>query len=114
MDIALLTDLIKDDRGNYYVAVDQLAEQLTLVNALLERSYRTVLEFNEDFRRTYAEYDGQYIGKIAADDLRHDIVFAMKEDEPSRIYTLEDVTQHYRVSFIDTIEFYRYPNADRK
>lgn len=109
MDIALGTDIIKDDRGNYYVAVQKTGEELVLVNALLDRSYRTVLEFTSEFREQFAQYEGQYLGKVAADALRHDIVFAMKDGDPSRMYALDDVARQYRVVFVDTIEFYRHP-----
>lgn len=50
--------------SEYYTAVYKTDKQLTLVNAMLERSYNEVLEFNEDFKRKYAEYEHQYIGKI--------------------------------------------------
>ena len=109
MEIELLTDLIKDERGNYYTAVRKDTDEVTLVNALVERSYRRMLRMTEAFQEEYAAYDGQWIGKIAADDLRHDIVFAMKEDGAGRLYTLEDVMSRYRVHFIDTVEFYRSP-----
>jgi hypothetical protein len=35
LNIALVKDLIKDDRGNYYGAVQKEGTQLTLVNALV-------------------------------------------------------------------------------
>jgi len=111
MDIALLTDIVKDERGNYYVAVHKDENALTLVNALLERSYRTVLSFDDDFRRKFAEYEGRYLGAVAADALRHDIVFASSGAGRGRVVPLADVEAAYRVEFIDTIEFYRHPRA---
>ncbi|PZE21684.1 hypothetical protein [Paenibacillus xerothermodurans] len=113
MDIRLLTDLIKDERGNYYVAVAKEGTQLTLVNALVERSYQTLLEFNEDFAKAYAEYDHQFIGKITTDILRHDVVFAQNERGDSRLYDLETISRTYQLTFIDSIEFYRHPRAAR-
>lgn len=111
MDIELLKDLIRDERGNYYAAVHKEGDELTLVHALLERSYREVLAFTDEFRTKFAGYEGQFIGKIAADALRHDIVFASRADGEGRMYELESVAAHYRISFIDTIEFYRHPRA---
>ncbi|WP_340009360.1 hypothetical protein MHH52_14240 [Paenibacillus sp. FSL K6-0276] len=40
MNVELYKDLIKDERGNYYVAVQKEGNELTLVNAMFERSYR--------------------------------------------------------------------------
>jgi hypothetical protein len=64
LNIELYKDLIKDDRGNYYAAVHKEARQLTLVNAAVERSYRVLLEFTDEFKQKYAEYEHQFIGKI--------------------------------------------------
>lgn len=113
MNIELFTDLIKDERGNYYTAVYKTDKELTLVNAMLERSYDEVLEFNEDFKRKYAEYEHQYIGKIIMDTLRHDVVFALNENGHGRLYLLDEVTSEYQVTFIDMIEFYRNPRTGR-
>ncbi|GGF80754.1 hypothetical protein GCM10010912_27370 [Paenibacillus albidus] len=111
MNIELFTDLIKDDRGNYYVAVQKEDKELTLVNALLERSYVELLEFNEDFKKKYTEYEHQFIGRIAMDKVRHDVVYALKEDGHGRLYELGEVIRLYRVTFIDMIEFYRNPRT---
>jgi hypothetical protein len=111
MNIDLFTDLIKDDRGNYYVAVNKNDKELTLVNAAVERSYDALLEFTEDFKKKYAEYEHQYIGKIAMDTLRHDVVFAKRDDGHGREYELETVQGSYQVVFIDMIEFYRNPRT---
>jgi hypothetical protein len=111
LNVELLKDLIKDDRGNYYVAVHKDDRKLTLVNALVERSYRVLLEFNDAFHKRYAEYERQFIGRMATDDLRHDVVFALKEDGNGRMYDLEAVEAQFRVTFIDMIEFYRHPQA---
>ncbi|MBT2287598.1 hypothetical protein J7E73_00310 [Paenibacillus albidus] len=113
MKIELFTDLIKDDRGNYYVAVQKEDNELTLVNALLERSYVELLEFNEDFKKKYTEYEHQFIGRIAMDKVRHDVVYALKEDGHGRLYELEEVIRLHRVTFIDMIEFYRNPRTVR-
>jgi hypothetical protein len=111
LNIELLKDLIKDDRGNYYTAIHKEGRELTLVNALVERSYRDVLIDTEHFRKKYAEYEGQFIGKVATDMLRHDVVFAMTADGDDRMYELQDVAVQYRVTFVDTIEFYRNPRT---
>jgi hypothetical protein len=113
LNVELLEDLIKDDRGNYYVAVHQEDQQLTLVNALVERSYRELLEFTGDFKKRHAEYEHQFIGKMAMDDLRHDLVFACKADGQGRLYELQAVEAQFRVTFIDMIEFYRHPRTGR-
>jgi NMD protein affecting ribosome stability and mRNA decay len=109
MNVELYKDLIKDERGNYYVAVQQEGHELTLVNAMLERSYQDLWEFNEDFNKKYAEYENQFIGKMILDKLRHDIVFASKEDGHGQMHDLAAVIGAYKVTFIDMIEFYRNP-----
>ncbi|OBZ12662.1 MULTISPECIES: hypothetical protein [Bacillales] len=113
MDIELFSDLIKDERGNYYVAVYKEQMELTLVNALVERSYVDILAFNEEFKQKFAEYENHYIGKIVTDQLRHDIVFASKADGHGRMHDLAEVMLRYKVSFIDVIEFYRNPRMGR-
>ncbi|KIL35064.1 hypothetical protein SD71_15510 [Cohnella kolymensis] len=113
MEIELLKDLIKDERGNYYTVVHRDGTEITLVNALAERSYAELLEFTDEFKKKYAEYEHQFIGKIAMDVLRHDIVFALKEDGHGRIHPLDAVMQQFRVTFVDMIEFYRNPQAWR-
>lgn len=113
MHIELLKDLIKDDRGNYYIAIQQNEGSLTLVNAAVERSYQAQLEFTDAFKRTYADYEHQFIGKIAMDTLRHDVVFALKEDGYGRMYDLQSVVAHYQVKFVDMIEFYRHPRKEK-
>ncbi|WP_419875868.1 hypothetical protein [Candidatus Pristimantibacillus sp. PTI5] len=113
MNVELLKDLIKDDRGNYYAAVHKEGNDLTLVNAMLERSYEDLLEFNEEFKQKYAEYEHQFIGKIIMDKVRHDVVFASKEDGHGRMHDLGKVMSEYRVTFIDMIEFYRNPRTGR-
>lgn len=109
MDIQLLKDLIRDERGNYYTAIHKEDGKLSLVNAAVERSYRELLEFTEDFKRQYAGYEHQFIGKIGMDRLRHDIVFAMKKDGDGRLLDLQSVEANYAVTFVDAIEFYRHP-----
>ncbi|WP_375102937.1 hypothetical protein ACDZ28_23920 [Paenibacillus sp. RS8] len=113
MNVELYKDLIKDERGNYYVAVQKEGKELTLVNAMLERSYQDLWEFNEEFKKKYAEYEHQFIGKMIMDKLRHDIVFASKEDSDGQMYDLAAVTGNYKVTFIDMIEFYRNPREGR-
>jgi hypothetical protein len=113
LNIELYKDLIKDERGNYYVAVHKEDNELTLVNAMLERSYQDLLEFNEAFKKKYAEYEHQFIGKVVMDKLRHDVVFASKEDGHGRMYNLAAVAGDYKVTFIDMIEFYRNPRVGR-
>jgi hypothetical protein len=111
VEIELFKDLIKDERGNYYVAIQRDGKEITLVNALVERSYNEVLAFNDEFKKKYADYEHQFIGKIAMDILRHDFVFALKEDGHGRIHRLEALMQQYRVTFVDMIEFYRNPRT---
>ncbi|AIQ23986.1 hypothetical protein NYE25_04895 [Paenibacillus sp. FSL E2-8871] len=113
MNVELYKDLIKDERGNYYVAVQKEGNELTLVNAMLERSYQDLLEFNEEFKKKYAEYEHQFIGKVIMDKLRHDVVFASKEDGHGRMYNLAAIAGDYKVTFIDMIEFYRNPRVGR-
>lgn len=113
MNVELLKDLIKDDRGNYYAAVHKEGNELTLVKAMLERSYEDLFEFNEEFKQKYAEYEHQFIGKIIMDKVRHDVVFASKENGHGRMHDLDKVMSEYRVTFIDMIEFYRNPRTGR-
>ena len=109
LDIKLFKDLIKDDRGNYYVAVHKEDGKLTLVNAAVERSYRVLLEYTDEFKRKYADYEHQFIGKMVMDIVRHDVVFAMKDDGHGRVHDLQSVEAHYQATFVDMIEFYRHP-----
>jgi hypothetical protein len=113
LNIELYKDLIKDDRGNYYVAVHKEGKELTLINAMVERSYEELLVFDEEFKMKYEEYEHQFIGKIIMDKVRHDVVFASKEDGHGRMHDLDTVARDYRVTFIDMIEFYRNPRTGR-
>ncbi|WP_424768949.1 hypothetical protein [Paenibacillus sp. sgz302251] len=113
MNIELITDLIKDDRGNYYTAVRKDEKELTLVNAMVERSYVDVLQFSEEFKKKFAEFENQFIGKMITDVLRHDVVFAVKDDGHGRMYDLQEVERYFKVTFIDMIEFYRNPRLGR-
>lgn len=109
LQIEPFTDLIKDDRGNYYTAVQVEEGSVTLVNATVERSYRMLMEFTEEYTRKYADYEHQFIGKMIMDMVRHDVVFAMKDDGHGRLYDLHMVEENYQVNFINMIEFYRHP-----
>ncbi|MNK60851.1 hypothetical protein D3C87_800000 [compost metagenome] len=110
MEIQLLIDLIRDERGNYYRAVNIHEGELTLVNAFVEASFRVLLSFDEGFRNKYQEYEGGFIGKIPMDHLRHDFVFTQKSEEQGKMYDLDEILKHYKVNYIDTIEFYRHPS----
>ncbi len=112
MDIQLLTDMIKDDRGNYYVAVYKNGKELTLVNAAVERAFYEVLEFNEDFKTKHAEYERQFIGKIAMDKLRHDVVYASREDGHGRMYDLDAVAAHTGLRLSIRSNFTGIPEPD--
>ncbi|CAM3040141.1 hypothetical protein PASE110613_13650 [Paenibacillus sediminis] len=109
MQIEVLKDIIRDERGNYYVAVHSEGKELTLVNAFVEASYDIILKFDDEFKEKYREYEGSFIGKIPMDNLRHDYVFALKDEGYGRVYDLKEVSEHYKVTFIDMIEFYRNP-----
>jgi hypothetical protein len=114
LDIVVLRDLIKDERGNYYVALQINGNELTLVNAFVELSFRTILLFNDKFRDKYANYEHQFMGKIAMDDLRHQYVDLINKKGAGHIYSLEEAGQAFRLIFIDTIEFYRNPKLFTK
>lgn len=109
MDIRVFKDIIKDERENDDTAVKKENDQLILVNALLERSCRTVLECTKEFRETFAEYEGQFIGKIAADQLRARRRLCHEREKAGSPYSLDDVAPHWRLILLDTIGFYRHP-----
>ncbi len=107
MKIELLKDLIKDERGNYYVAVQQNGDELTLVNAFVVASFDIILD--DEFKEKYRDYENGYLGKIPMDNLRHHYVYALKDEGYGRMYDLDEVSRHYRLAFIDMIQFYRNP-----
>ncbi|MDQ0170170.1 hypothetical protein [Paenibacillus tundrae] len=113
MIVEMYKDLIRDERGNYYIAVQIEQNVLTLVNAFVEASFTSELIYNEEFRTKYKELDGSFVGKIAMDLLRHDVVMGMKEID-RKLLNLAEVEEQYTVNFIDTIEFYRHPAWERK
>lgn len=106
MNIELNIDLIEDDRGNLYRAVQQEGNTLILVNAFVEASFREVFHFEESSKGHLSAYEGEYIGKPAMDLVRHDYVYALHEKE-GKLYTLQDVEKVYEVNFIKMIEFFR-------
>jgi hypothetical protein len=109
LDIVVLRDLIKDERGNYYVALQISGNELTLVNAFVELSFQTILLFNDNFKEMYESYEHQFMGKIAMDDLRHKYVDLINKKGAGHIYSLDEAGQAFSLIFIDTIEFYRNP-----
>ncbi|MDR9745316.1 hypothetical protein [Paenibacillus taichungensis] len=113
MDVEMYKDLIRDERGNYYIAVQMEGNELTLVNAFVEASFTPELIYNEDFRNKHKEMEGGFVGKIAMDLLRHDVVMGLKQMD-RKLLELSDVEQKYTVNYIDTIEFYRHPAWERK
>lgn len=113
MNVELCKDLVKDDRGNYYIAVNLEGKELTLVNAFVESSFTPELIYNEEFRNRHKENEGGFVGKIAMDLLRHDVVMGLKEID-RQLLDLSEVEREYNVNFIDTIEFYRHPSWQRK
>ena len=113
MNVEINKDLVKDDRGNYYIAVQREGNELTLVNAFVELSFTPELIYNEEFRNRHKEIEGGFVGKIAMDLLRHDVVMGLKEID-RKLLDLSEVEQEYNVTFIDTIEFYRHPSWQRK
>ena len=113
MNIELNKDLIEDDRGNLYRAVQQEGNTLVLVNAFVEASFREVLNFDKSENEQLATYEGEYVGKQAMDIVRHDYVYALKEMD-GRLYTLQDVEKVYDVNFIKMIEFFRPKGMDKR
>ncbi|MDO7905620.1 hypothetical protein Q5741_04240 [Paenibacillus sp. JX-17] len=111
--IQLFTDLIRDERGNYYTAVQQEENRLFLVNAFVEVTYNIVYRTDEEFRARYQSYEGGLLGKIPMDVLRHDIVFAAMNKGEGKLYDLSEISAQYDVCFIDTIEYYRHPSQVR-
>ena len=106
MNIEINKDLIEDERGNLYRAVQLEGNTLIVVNAFVEASFREVLNFNKSKNEQLAAYEGEYVGKQAMDIVRHDYVYALKEMD-GRLYTLQDVEKVYDVNFIKMIEFFR-------
>ena len=113
MIVEMYKDLIKDERGNYYLAVQIEGNELTLVNAFVEAAFTPELIYNEEFRAKHKEMEGGFVGKIAMDLLRHDVVMGMKQID-RKLLNLSDVEQQFTVNYIDTIEFYRHPAWQRK
>ncbi|WP_338708601.1 hypothetical protein [Paenibacillus amylolyticus] len=113
MIVEMYKDLIKDERGNYYMAVQIEGNELTLVNAFVEAAFTPELIYNEEFRTKHKETEGGFVGKIAMDLLRHDVVMGMKQID-RKLLNLSDVEQQFTVNYIDTIEFYRHPAWNRK
>ncbi|WP_211748278.1 hypothetical protein [Paenibacillus sp. Marseille-Q4541] len=106
MNIELNKDLIEDDRGNLYRAVQQEGNTLVLVNAFVEASFREVMNFEGSDNEQIAAYQGEYIGKPAMDLVRHDYVYALQQLD-GRLYSLQDTMKNYDVTFIKMIEFFR-------
>lgn len=110
MNITLLQDLIRDERGNYYKAVQLNGDDLTLVNAFVEASFKVLFSFEVDFKSKYEQYEGTYIGKIPMDHLRHEYVDTLSGTGNGRMYQLDEINKHYNIIYIDTIEFFRHPS----
>ncbi|MCM3126829.1 MULTISPECIES: hypothetical protein [unclassified Paenibacillus] len=108
MDIQINKDLIEDNRGNIYLVIDKTDNTLVLVNAFVHASFKHRLMFDTAFKDQFKDYEGQYIGKPAMDDVRHDYVFALKELE-GKLYSLNEVENAYSIQFIKMIEYYKHP-----
>lgn len=108
MQLLPLRDLIKDDLGNHYTIVKQTTDdinEITVVNAFVEASFRRILRFDDDFKNEFKDYDDQYIGQISMDILLNRIDRLNREDVPGNVYTLEQVLRKYTVKFISMIEY---------
>lgn len=101
-EFVLLRDLVKDDRGNYYIGIKQVGNELHLVNAFVEFSFRRLLGVDGDL---IENYDRQYTGKVALDTLRSWI-----KREKVVSYELDQLKQKYTLKFIDSAEFERNPS----
>ncbi|MCM3781395.1 hypothetical protein M3231_00260 [Neobacillus mesonae] len=111
MDIQVYKDLIEDDRGNLYRVLNKNGDTLVVVNAFVEASFKHRITFDADFKEQFKDFDGQYIGKPAMDDVRHDYVFALKELE-GKLYSLDEVEKDYSIQFIKMIEYYKHPGMN--
>lgn len=110
MDIQINKDLIEDDRGNIYLVVDKSHDTLVLVNAFVHASFKHRIMFDPAFKDQFKDYEGQYIGKPAMDEVRHDYVFALHEWE-GKLYSLSEVKSNYSLQFIKMIEYYKHPGT---
>ncbi|MEW9668902.1 hypothetical protein [Ammoniphilus sp. 3BR4] len=116
MQLLPLRDLIKDDLGNYYTIVKQTIDddinEITVVNAFVEASFRRILRFDDDFKNEFKDYEDQYIGQISMDILLNRIDHLNREDVPGNVYTLEQVLRKYTVKFISMIEYSKNPKVE--
>ncbi|GGH87679.1 hypothetical protein JOD43_003996 [Pullulanibacillus pueri] len=92
MKITKRADLIIDQYGNYYYAIDQKEETLRIVNAFMDLSYRRILD------ETYMEmHAGERIGQHPYNLLKDHIHMVANKRSRFKLYTLEEIEQHYDV-----------------
>lgn len=90
-------DLIVDNLGNYYYAIETYPDRVRLVNAFMDLCFRRTL--NEVY---YEEYSGQLVGERPMYLLKGNIDMILNNKSTFKIYTLEEVEAHFDV-FIETL-----------
>lgn len=108
-DFKLLRDIIKDEYGNYYISVKEKRGsdgiELFLVNAFVMFSYRILLGTGTEPLLTY-EKNRDFTGKIA-----HDTLVSHLGNENVIVYNLDEARNHFKLNFIDTLDFDKNPKV---
>ncbi|TCP23803.1 hypothetical protein EV207_12826 [Scopulibacillus darangshiensis] len=97
MQIKKRGDLIVDQYGNYYYAIDQKENTLLLVNAFMDLTFRRKLD---DIY--FEENEGDYIGDRPMYLLKGNLDMIINKKSKLQIYPLEEVEKHYDV-IIETL-----------
>ncbi|AEY66612.1 hypothetical protein [Clostridium sp. BNL1100] len=94
MQIRLLTDLIKDEYGNFYHGVRQTTgkeyNEITLVNAFMDYTFSRII--SEDFIK---DYNRQFLGKLPTKLLKGTIESINDGKVPLKIISMSDVIKNY-------------------
>ena len=99
MNITKRGDLIVDQYGNYYYAIDQKDGMLKIVNAFMDLSYRRRLD-DPYIEMHYGEPVGQHPYQLLKDHI--DMILNGKSR--FKILSLEEVEKHY-TTIIDPLYF---------
>lgn len=90
-------DLILDQYGNYYYAVDTTPTHVRLVNAFMDLCFRRTLD-----EIYFEEFGGQVLGARPLELLKGNIDMILHNKSKFRIIPLEEVEAHFDV-FIDSL-----------